>query len=186
MSEMHDERVFQYVIDAKDRIVSANDDWFAFARENGAAHLDAETVRGRSLWDFLAGIETRELYKVLLRNVRERKPTITVPYRCDSPDMRRKMELIVSKRAGGGVEFNSRILQQEKRDPIQLLASHADRTDELIVMCSWCKKIRNLAGAWVEVEDAVNELCLFESAKLPRISHGMCDPCMTAFTVFRM
>jgi len=43
---------------------------------------------------------------------------------------------------------------------------------------SWCKRVYTDA-AWLEVEDAVERLGLFESEELPAISHGMCPSCET-------
>ena len=34
---------------------------------------------------------------------------------------------------------------------------------------------------WVEVEEAVNVLRLFDKPRLPRISHGICAPCSDSF-----
>jgi hypothetical protein len=45
-------------------------------------------------------------------------------------------------------------------------------------MCSWCRRVRLDAARWVEVEDAVAELRLFEDVRPPQISHGVCPICV--------
>ena len=46
-------------------------------------------------------------------------------------------------------------------------------------MCAWCKKAD--VGGWVEVEEAVRRLQLFDQARLPRITHGVCPACKETF-----
>src|SRR3954468_12907630 len=105
--EMRDKREFSYVVDAQDRIVSANGDWFAFARENGAAALDKGGVIGHSLWDFICDAETKILYSLFLKSVRSGGTAKHLPYRCDSADVRRYMEMTIATAEAGCVEFRS-------------------------------------------------------------------------------
>ena len=181
---MRDDRQFKYVVDATDRIVFANNHWYDFARENGAGHLNEKTVAGRALWDFIMGRETRELYRVLIKNVRERGGTKTIPFRCDAPDRRRYMEMAISHTVDGRLAFSTRIIRQEQRDPVPPLFGPAPGSGALIVMCSWCKRVRMGAIEWVEVEEAINQLKLFEEAALPRISHGICNTCSSSFAPY--
>lgn len=178
---VQDSREFRYAIDANDRILSANSHWFDFAKENGISHLSPETLHGRSLWEFISGAETRQLYYTLLKNVRDRGTEKTVPYRCDGPDRRRSMELTMSHISGGGVLFRSRVIHEEEREPVTLLQLNVLRNDQLLIMCSWCNKVRVREVAWLEVEDAVKELALFDALHLPRLSHGICDVCVGQF-----
>lgn len=43
--------------------------------------------------------------------------------------------------------------------------------DGLVPVCSWCRKVRNGAGAWVPVEQG-----LLEGAG-PALTHGVCPDC---------
>jgi hypothetical protein len=174
---MRDVREFEYLIDASDRFVSANAHWFDFAKENGAHALTAENCAGRLLWEFISDATTRHLYKVLVKPVRERGEVRTVPYRCDSPDRRRYMEMTISNARQGGVLFRSRIIREEQREAVPLLAVRGKRSDDLVAMCSWCKKVRVREVEWLEIEAAVRELQLFHEMELPRITHTICDRC---------
>ena len=177
-----DHRVFVYRIDARDRLMSANEDWYAFARENGVYALAAADVIGQSLDNFLCDEETKHLFEILIQKVRRTLRTMVLPYRCDSPDCRRFMELTVVPQASAEVEFHSRIIRQEWREPVRLLAKETVRTDEKLVMCGWCKKIRMPDDRWIEVEAAVGELELFAAPRLPQISHGICPQCSAAIS----
>lgn len=176
-----DKRAFIYRVDAQDRVVFANAEWFDFARENSAIALRPDLVVGASLWNFIGDSETKHLFAILLQQVRATGKPVTLPYRCDSADCRRFMELRIARSDDSGVEFCSRILRQEQRARVRLMADEVERTDAVLIMCGWCKKAALPDDRWVEVEEAVQVLQLFDAPRLPRISHGICDECVDAF-----
>lgn len=176
-----DNREFIYRVDAKDRIVFANAAWYDFATENGAAILLPEAVVGVSLWSFVCNAETKQLFAVLLKKVRDSGHSVTLPYRCDGPDCRRFMELKISRETSEEIEFRSRIVRLELRPWVRLLQDQVERNDKLLSMCGWCKKVALRKDHWVEVEEAVNVLQLFDAARLPQITHGICPKCSNAF-----
>ena len=171
------ERVFKYQIDGEDRIISANEDWFHFAEENGAGGLKPEHVLGRSLWGFISDRPTAQVYMMLTEGARQHRKPVVFPYRCDSPDRRRYMELRLSIWGERGVEFNSRILHEQERERVRLLEEREDRSSDYLVICSWCKKAKLPGARWLEVEEAVRELQLFHASRLPQLTHGMCHSC---------
>lgn len=177
-----DKREFVYRIDAKTHITFANADWYDFARENGVAVLTPVTLIGKLLRDFICGAETKDLYDILLRKVRETGQPVTFPYRCDSPDRRRFMEMRITQLPDQAVEFRSRILREELRAPVRLMEDDVERTQGWLVMCGWCKKVALPDDRWVEVEEAIQVLQLFDAPRLPKISHGICTECSAAFT----
>ncbi|HTH46985.1 MAG TPA: hypothetical protein VMB21_05700 [Candidatus Limnocylindria bacterium] len=180
-----DHRVFIYRIDAQDRVSFANGDWYAFARENGASELTASALIGRPLSDFLCHTETKHLLEILIQKVRRTQMTMVLPYRCDSPDCRRFMELTVLPLPQSEVEFRSRILREERREAVRLLGADTARTEASLTMCGWCKKIALPDGRWEEVEVAVAELDLFAAPSLPQIFHDICPQCGAAFSRWR-
>ncbi len=178
---MEDHREFVYRVDADNRIVFANENWYDFARENGVRVLRPDTVIGQPLGKFISHPETTHLFEILFAKLRSTPATVTLPYRCDSPDCRRFMELKLLPQPDRGIEFRSRILREEARDRMRLMEPEAGRTNGHLTMCGWCKKVALADGRWVEVEEAVRVLHLFDAPELPRISHGMCGECSTAF-----
>jgi len=172
-------RQFICRVDAADRIVFVDASWVAFAAENGAPALTAASVQGTALWNYVSEEVTREFYRIFARKVRATGRTIVVPFRCDGPECRRFMEMSILPLAGGGLEFHSVLLREEARPRVDLLDLDFPRTDQWLTLCAWCKKAK-VAG-WVEVEEAVRQLGLFESARLPRITHGVCPACEQAF-----
>ena len=174
--EPADKRVFIHTGGAEGNIAAVNDEWVEFASENGAPELGREAVVGRALWGFMEGRETRHISRLLLDKVSRSGKGLTIPYRCDSPELRRFMEMEIVPVENGTVEFRSRILKFEYRDPVMLLDSQAARTDEFLTICSWCRRAR-IASMWIELDEAVKKLDLFSSASLPQLTHGMCQDC---------
>jgi hypothetical protein len=172
---MSDARVFTYRIDASDVILHVSPEWVEFALENEANELVLPGVVGKALWPFIADGDTRHLYRVILEKVRSARAVMCFSYRCDAPHMRRYMEMVVRPWDAKGVEFNSRIVREVPRTSIPLLSPTAARSDEMIRMCSWCKRVA--IPEWLEVEEAIQRLRPFEKDYLPQITHGICGDC---------
>lgn len=171
---------FVYCIDAENRLSFVAADWLRFARDNEAKDLSTENVQGKPLFDFVADPETQHLYKAMIDKVRRTHARVIVPFRCDSPDMRRFMVLHISPLPDDGVRFEGKLVRVERREPVALLDSTTERSEAILVSCSWCKRIQ-VGKAWLEVEEAIRRLGLFDQNPLPQISHGICGGCMETF-----
>jgi hypothetical protein len=167
---------FFYHLDNQNRIVQVSPNWDAFALANDAPEVCARKVLNRPLMDFLAGFETKHLYDIMLNKVRRTQNHVTVPFRCDAPALRRFMELTMRPREGGGIEFQTVILREEARTPTILLDRGSRRSGGPVSMCAWCKKV-NVQAEWLEVEDAVAKLQLFQEPVVPELTHGICGSC---------
>lgn len=168
--------VFRYVVDAFDRICYTSPEWEEFAADNAVACLSGSGVIGKPLMEFIVDPETREIYRALLDRVRRDRRPVTLHLRCDSPALRRFLELTISPARGEEVQFMARILRLEPRDPVPLLDAGAPRSADFLTICGWCKRVR-AGAAWLEVEDAVDRLNLFDRSPLPQLSHGICPEC---------
>jgi hypothetical protein len=169
-----------YKVDAQDRLTELSGDWDQFARANGAPQLDAAALRGKPLPALISGPEMQSLTAMLLKRARE-KGAVEVPFRCDAPDERRFLTMELRGDEQGGVTIETREVRTESRPPVALLDARLPRTGELLIVCSWCKKVQLPERDWVEVEAAVEALGLFEEAQLPQLSHGICPPCRARF-----
>ncbi|MDQ1363759.1 MAG: hypothetical protein QG652_1621 [Pseudomonadota bacterium] len=167
-----------YTIDHDDRLVYLNDVWDRFALENASGHLTGERIRNQRLWDFIADAETRHLHQVLVKRIRTRQVPVQLPFRCDSPSVRRYMMMEMVPAPEAAVEYRCTVLRIEQRAPVLFMEQKGWRGDTLIRMCSWCKKVHTGEDVWMEIEDAIQELQLFERKRLPEISHTMCDECL--------
>jgi len=165
-----------YAIDEQDHLIKLDQGYYRFAEENGWE--EAGTSLGRSLWDYVAGEEMRKLQRLLVRRIRDEVGDVELPFRCDGPGVRRKMNIRIVARPGGRVVlFSARLRSEEMRDlPQLLLDPETPRSEETLEMCGWCDRFE-VDGEWVEVEEAARRLELFNRPELPALSHGICPDC---------
>ncbi|MFP5387796.1 MAG: hypothetical protein ACLGG5_00650 [Thermoleophilia bacterium] len=165
-----------YAIDENDHLIRVDEGYYRFAEENGWS--EAGSSLGRSLWDYVGGSEMKKLQRLLVRRIRDGVGDVELPFRCDGPQVRREMNIRIIARPGGRVVlFSSRLRSEQERDlPQRLLDPQTPRNDELLTMCGWCDRFE-VAGEWVEVEEAAQRLELFNRSELPALSHGVCPAC---------
>jgi len=167
-----------YVIDQNDIIIQIGDSFVGFARKNGwHSDIEPEQVIGRSVFEFIAGTETQHLYRILFEAARRGKSIGPIPFRCDSPDKRRFLELRLEPMSGGYIEVRTKLLRVEEREPVFALEQGKGDSDRLLRMCSMCKKVALADGRWLEIEEALRTMRLFEGEALPQITHGLCEVC---------
>lgn len=165
-----------YAIDDQDRLIRVDEGFYRFAEENGW-----ETVGdslGRSLWDFVAGFDVQKLQRLLLKRVREGAGTVELPFRCDSPERRREMDIrIAADRSGRVVQFAATLrTARDRPEPQPLLSASVRRGGDFLPMCAWCDRFL-VRGEWVEVEVAAHTLELFRRTEMPPLDHSVCTAC---------
>ena len=169
---------YGYAIDAADRLVSVDGAWLEFARENAAPELTEEKVLGRSIWSFIEGDETRELYERLFASVREDGRERRVPFRCDSPTVYRFMELRLSPADRSGIDLCGVLLREQVRVYCPFLDSELKRAMYSFLFCGVCNRVFAY-GAWMELDDAIRRLDAFETNEPPALERSVCDDCRT-------
>ena len=103
---MSEQSRYEYRIDAANTITHVSSAWEEFAQQNDAPELTAAAVYGRPILDFITGPVVRHLYQDLFDRVRQYHRHITVPFRCDGPDVRRFMRLDISPRDDNEINFD--------------------------------------------------------------------------------
>lgn len=169
-------RLVEYEVDADDRLVWVSPSWDDFAVDNDAPELSGGACLGRKLLDFVTGAEMQLLWRELLGRCRSSAGALTVTLRCDSPRLRRDMEATLVSGGDGGIRVGVATLSASPRDVQSLLDRHAERSPDLLTMCSWCKAVR-VGDEWAPLEGATERLGLLREARVPRISHGICPGC---------
>ncbi len=164
-----------YDLDFGLHLVAVDAAWSDFAVANGAEALRPPAIIGTSVLSAISDATTAMLYRRLFDRVRECLEPVKFPFRCDSPALRRFLELEIAPRPGG-FRVHSTLVRAEPRAAQELLDAARRDDGRLLHMCSWCKKV-DVSGAWREVEDAVRELQLFQDRVLPKVSHTMCESC---------
>lgn len=170
--------IVSYKIDLEDRLVWVNDEWTAFAQRNDGKGLLPEQVAGKVLWDYIDDSVTVYLYRLMIKKVRATGGTVAFRLRCDSPNTQRIIDLSAQP-DGDYVRFDCNVISETHRDPVALLDASAQRSEEWIQMCAWCKRIP-LPDGWTETEKAIQQLGLFQLSRLPKITHSICPDCYAA------
>jgi hypothetical protein len=155
--------------------VAASQAYFDFADQN--EFPGAGLCVGKPLWDCVSDSTTRQVQKSLVRRVRRFGRSLTLPFRCDGPSVRRELTLEIGRRAETSwIQFSSATVSEEQRPRQALLDLGQGRGDRKITMCSWCDRFM-VGRAWVEIEQAVSDLGLTSGRDLPSISYALCDRC---------
>lgn len=168
-----------YEIDAEDRLRHVGGSFGSFATANGAPELERAQLVGRSIWDWIAGDDVRHAYRLLFQRVRERQARVRLPFRCDSPELRRFMELYVAPGANRSLLFTAHLLRTEVRPRVTLLDATVPRSETLVALCSWCKRARGPGDHWLEIEEVIPALEIFDRVP-PSFSHTICPDCEAA------
>jgi hypothetical protein len=172
------EGLCRYRTDRDGRLVFVDRGWCEFAMENGAPEFAIpERLYGRPLLSFISDSTTLHVYSLLMQRVATRGESVTVPFRCDAPELRRWLELRMAPHPDG-IEFATRRLQEEPRRAPLRFDRPGTRADLLVRMCSWCKDVELEPARWGPVEDAVRAFELFRDDDVPGITHGICPTCV--------
>ena len=181
-----------YTLDRDATILAVGaENWNRFAESAGDPVLRAAAVKGQKLFDFIAGDQVQEQIGTVLDQLVSGKATDWVmPYRCDSPDIKRNSRLsirpIKHEEAVTGFLVQSITLDETQRPPLDIFdfakmyeVYREEKALPLVSMCSYCQQIKNqfhTGGQWAEAD--------FYYAKggksRVRLSHGICPNCKKA------
>ena len=142
-----------YVLDGKDVIVDVNDAWNNFAKDNDAPELVSEHVVGSSLVDYVTGDITKMFVQTVLQNVRTIGDPIHRPYRCDSPSLKRYMEMSIEP-DGRHLQLTHRVLKMENTAcTVHFNTPPTPDTPQTTSRCSSCGRVEAQKAVWVEADD---------------------------------
>lgn len=157
-----------YRIDPDDRLIYVDGAFHRFADAAGVPDL-AERWYGRSIWQSIDDDELRAVFVALVARARSGR-TVHVHTRCDSPSLARSVAIEIAPLADGSVEFRCSLGRA------RLIAPAPPTSSELLRVCAWCYRADR--GGWRDIEDVVADEQLLERARVPLITHGICDGCL--------
>ncbi len=166
--------------------------WQRFAIDNGVPRLTIDSVIGTSLFASMEGATVRDACRRLHESVCDgRRPVVAYEYRCDAPDMERRMRMSISPviRPCGPIMalYQSQIVDEAPRLPLGLLS--ADRRaaaagrhprGEQMVLCSFCHDIEWPIGVaqpgqiWIGIAEYYRR----GGTSDVEVSHGICPECI--------
>ena len=163
-----------YRIDTGDRITFINSGWMHFAITNGLNPEQSKSVIGNRMWAYISDLTVRHFYKILMDKVRKTGKCIAVPFRCDSPDMLRLMEMKITKLGDGALEFQNILIRQRRRKKPAF--AQTTPKQKMPLMCLGCDKVK--VTNWIEPDLAVRQMKIFEKTIAPLVSHDVCPQCL--------
>lgn len=165
-----------YLINNEDEVIFANNAWLEFVSDKDGDDISPENQLRQSLWDLINDDTTEDFYRMLLKQVRAGY-SVKFKVRCGASKRQRLMRMTVSLQQNGDVQFGARTIWTDELRPQNFLNGSISHMDEVIIICSWCNKIKVDEGDWQEIEEFQENLGLFDLEILPQPSHGMCDDC---------
>src|SRR6056297_1489890 len=153
-------QIYRYRLDRSDVIDFVDSWWLAFATENGADELNETFVVGRPIWDFIGDEPTRSLYREVYQHVRSTGQPIDIPFRCDSPTLRRYMQLTVRREKDDRLLLESKMIRTASQQGLRVLSRSARRSSSFLTMCSFCKRSLIEPAGWLEMQDIALRLKL--------------------------
>ncbi|MEM7255414.1 MAG: hypothetical protein AAF493_28775, partial [Pseudomonadota bacterium] len=104
--------------------------------------------------EFISDTSTRKFYEILFDVVRRYDTTLTLPFRCDSPRLRRHMSLVAAPMLGDQLKIETWCRRAEHRQapiPLDILGPRPTATP-LLQFCSVCNRARFTNDEWCELE----------------------------------
>jgi hypothetical protein len=176
--------VVSYTLDRTNRIVDVGGCWDNFALENDAANLLEPHILGREISEFVTGNTTRIFLFTMLDSSRVLDKPLTRPYRCDSPQYRRFMEMTLEPHPQGIVKLRHRLIRVEAVEyPIKFTIAPENAPKGLIKRCSMCNQI-NIKGDWLEASEAARQ-GLLTQAEQCQVIYGVCENCQRCLPKLR-
>ena len=173
MSEPPREPDCFYRLDADDRITAwGGPQWACFARENGDSEWGEANIGGRSIYDFVAGHFTKRFLREFFAGVRLGHAPTRRAYRCDSPSVKRLMEMEARPEAEGAMVVEHRLVEQRAMaHPVttrEQRAGHAARYHR----CAMCNRLRAPnTTKWREPDET------FDQETQVMVIHTVCADC---------
>jgi hypothetical protein len=166
-----------YRLDANDQIVDVGGKgWDAFARENGGVDAMRSRIIGTKLYAHVSGKVTRLYTWTMLDSVRRLGRPAVRPYRCDSPDLKRFMEMTIEDAGNGELLLSHRLIRTEPLRRRAHFSAVGGPTHKIFVRCSMCNRL-NVDNGWLEPDIAASHPKLAELREDIPVIYSVCDAC---------
>jgi len=163
-----------YLLDAEDRILDwGGPNWGKFAAENGGDELMTRDIAGQPIYDHVAGHFTKKFLREFLSGAREGTGPTRRTYRCDSPRVKRLMEMSAHDAGAGALSVEHRLVAEAPLAVEVALIESAPARAVDTLRCSICNRLRRSGGGDWREPDA------YERAGEIRVVHTVCHDCRT-------
>lgn len=164
-----------YWLDNQDRIIDVSNSWDVFAKENNGETVISDNIIGKYLKSFIKSDETRMFTELLLNKARLLNTTVERQYRCDSPDVKRYMKMLIIPEGHNVLRVNHYVLKIEPHS-IKLSFMYAkDPKDKFMKRCSICNKV-HFERKWHEGDSCLVSKFIREN-KCVYVIYTVCEIC---------
>lgn len=138
-----------YLLNKHDIIINVSGIWDEFAIKNRGVNVCANDVCGHSIWLYVTGDVTRMWLNAIFQLARVGGNPIERAYRCDSPNLKRYMQMRLTPHPDGTLLVEHQVLKTEERDEeMNIRYKHSSTLAGTRQRCSVCGRIR--LADWVE------------------------------------
>lgn len=148
-----------YILDKYNNIIEA---------ENTEAN-----IIGSNYFDFSYDEILINILKDIFEKVRTKQKIFSTSYRCDNDNYVRYFDLNIIPLKGNQIKLEHILTKQIKR---KTNLKNFKQSSKTYKMCAWCNKIL-YKNNYIEMEDAINEIKIFNDEGIPNFTHGICDSC---------
>ncbi len=180
-----------YWLDKDNTIRKVDDFWDdSMDSESWSDRACSKTIIGRHLFDFICDDPTRMYVSALVQLVRIIPQCLFRPYRCDTPNSKRYMRMIVSPEENDLVRVSHELLHCEPLPKkISFLTQNCTENKSLKrrngteylgvshIRCSLCNRLQPIGtNLWQEV-DTLSDLMATTQDTVP-VVYGICPSCI--------
>lgn len=160
-----------YLLDGQDCLVDVCPEWDRVALAGQARnHVLRSAVIGRPLASFITGDISRMMLDAALQATRLTGRTRCLPYRCDTPDRVRYMEMALQPQPQGFVRVEHRVLSAMPRQGVLAFSAAAVDWKPSLWRCSLCLRLRPAGTTtWLPSEE--------QPAGQHRVHYTVCPEC---------
>jgi len=156
-----------YWVDGNDIIIKTSLNWDIFADANNGVGNKTEEIVNRYIWDFIIDDKTRRWLSGFFKRVREDKKPVIIPYRCDTPALKRYMQMTISVESEDILMVKHRVIKTvPMQKPVHFRASISEKS---IKRCSVCNRIL-IDNDWLEPEKSM-------IGEYVSVRYGVCEQC---------
>lgn len=161
-----------YTVDAEDRVTAVCPQWDLVATQGGgSAQAMASGVIGLPLNRFISGDATRMFMDAALQAVRLTGQPRILHHRCDTPTVRRRLEMTLVPLGGGAVRIEHRLIEQQLRVRTLVCETDADLVNGKagsVWRCSLCLSIQHAGLPWQASELLASKRLVVRYTVCPR------------------
>lgn len=157
--------MIEYIIDKDNKIIWTNLEWDIFLKNNdGSQSVNSNNILGENIFKYIISDETRMFYDIIFNYVRISGNKKILDFRCDSPDLKRYMRMILEPHENKKIKISCELIKTEHQSKKYFFYN----IFSLYKKCSVCGKVSLNNKEWMEPSIEKNRI---------NAVYSICDSC---------